>query len=44
MDREIDIHDSGYVRDLFDRVSATYGYTNYLASFGFTERIRESRG
>ena len=42
MDREIDIHDSGYVRDLFDRVSATYGYTNYLASFGFTERWRRS--
>ena len=40
VDREIDIHDSGYVRDLFDRVAATYGYANYLASFGFTERWR----
>lgn len=36
-----DIHDSEYVRDLFDRVSNTYGYTNYLASFGFTERWRK---
>jgi len=38
---EPDIHDSEYVRDLFDRVSNTYGYTNYLASFGFTERWRK---
>jgi len=37
---EPDIHDSEYVRDLFDRVSNTYGYTNYLASFGFTARWR----
>jgi len=36
-----DIHDSEYVRDLFDRVSNTYGYTNYIASFGFTERWRK---
>ena len=36
-----DIHDSEYVRELFDRVSNTYGYTNYLASFGFTERWRK---
>ena len=36
-----DIHDSEYVRDLFYRVSNTYGYTNYLASFGFTERWRK---
>ncbi|HEX5049674.1 MAG TPA: class I SAM-dependent methyltransferase [Gammaproteobacteria bacterium] len=35
-----DIHSASYVRDLFDRVSASYGYTNYLASFGFTERWR----
>ncbi len=35
------IHDSEYVRDLFDRVANTYGYTNYLASFGFTERWRK---
>lgn len=41
MDREVDIYDVGYVRDLFDRVSTTYGYTNYLASFGFTERWRK---
>ena len=38
---EPDIHDSEYVKDLFDRVSNTYGYTNYLASFGFTERWRK---
>ena len=37
---KVDIHSSSYVRDLFDRVSTTYGYTNYLASFGFTERWR----
>ena len=37
-----DIHDSEYVRDLFDRVSNTYGYTNYIASFGFTERWRKN--
>ena len=36
-----DIHNSDYVRNLFDRVSNTYGYTNYLASFGFTERWRK---
>lgn len=35
------IYDSEYVRDLFDRVSNTYGYTNYIASFGFTERWRK---
>lgn len=41
MDRDVDIHDASYVRDLFDRVSSNYGYTNYLASFGFTERWRK---
>jgi demethylmenaquinone methyltransferase/2-methoxy-6-polyprenyl-1,4-benzoquinol methylase len=41
VDKEFDIHDPAYVKDLFDRVSGTYGYTNYLASFGFTERWRE---
>lgn len=38
---ETNIHDTEYVRDLFDRVANTYGYTNYLASFGFTERWRK---
>lgn len=41
MDKELDIHDPAYVKNLFDRVSGTYGYTNYLASFGFTERWRK---
>jgi ubiquinone/menaquinone biosynthesis C-methylase UbiE len=40
MDADVDIHDSRYVKGLFDRISTTYGYTNYLASFGFTERWR----
>jgi demethylmenaquinone methyltransferase/2-methoxy-6-polyprenyl-1,4-benzoquinol methylase len=41
MDQNVDISNPDYVRDLFDRVSNTYGYTNYLASFGFTERWRK---
>jgi ubiquinone/menaquinone biosynthesis C-methylase UbiE len=41
MDQSVDISNPAYVRDLFDRVSNTYGYTNYLASFGFTERWRK---
>jgi demethylmenaquinone methyltransferase/2-methoxy-6-polyprenyl-1,4-benzoquinol methylase len=41
MDEGVDISNPAYVRDLFDRVSNTYGYTNYLASFGFTERWRK---
>jgi ubiquinone/menaquinone biosynthesis C-methylase UbiE len=41
MDQGVDISNPAYVRDLFDRVSNTYGYTNYLASFGFTERWRK---
>jgi len=41
MDQGVDISSSAYVRDLFDRISHTYGYTNYLASFGFTERWRK---
>ncbi|HZF28034.1 MAG TPA: class I SAM-dependent methyltransferase [Gammaproteobacteria bacterium] len=40
MSGDVDIHSSSYVRELFDRVSSTYGYTNYIASFGFTERWR----
>lgn len=41
MDSEVDIYNPAYVRGVFDRVSSTYGYTNYLASFGFTERWRK---
>jgi ubiquinone/menaquinone biosynthesis C-methylase UbiE len=41
LDKELDIYNPAYVRDLFDRVSSTYGYTNYIASFGFTERWRK---
>jgi ubiquinone/menaquinone biosynthesis C-methylase UbiE len=36
-----DIYDPRYVKGVFDRISQTYGYTNYLASFGFTERWRK---
>lgn len=35
-----DIYDPAYVASLFDRMSRTYGVTNYLSSFGFTERWR----
>lgn len=41
MDQGVDISNPAYVRERFDRVSNTYGYTNYLASFGFTERWRK---
>jgi len=41
LDKELDIYSPAYVKDLFDRVSNTYGYTNYIASFGFTERWRK---
>ncbi|MFL6617355.1 MAG: class I SAM-dependent methyltransferase [Povalibacter sp.] len=42
MDKEVDIYNPAYVQDLFDRVSSTYGFTNYIASFGFTERWRKA--
>lgn len=35
-----DIYDPRVVRALFDGMAATYGLTNYLSSFGFTERWR----
>ncbi|MCC6462546.1 MAG: class I SAM-dependent methyltransferase [Saprospiraceae bacterium] len=34
------IYDPRFVSDLFDRMSSTYGITNYLSSFGFSERWR----
>lgn len=40
-DKDTDIYDPDYVKGIFDRVSGTYGITNYLASFGFTERWRK---
>ncbi len=36
----IDIYDPQYVKNMFDRMSKTYGTANYLSSFGFTERWR----
>jgi demethylmenaquinone methyltransferase/2-methoxy-6-polyprenyl-1,4-benzoquinol methylase len=35
-----DIYDPHFVRSLFDEMSATYGWTNYLSSFGFCKRWR----
>ena len=32
-----DIYDTGFVSRLFDRMAQTYGVTNYLSSFGFSE-------
>jgi len=37
---ERDIYDPGFVAGLFDEMSATYGITNYVSSFGFCERWR----
>ena len=34
---EPDIYDTGFVSRLFDRMAKTYGVTNYLSSFGFSE-------
>lgn len=36
-----DIYDTQYVSSLFDKMSKTYGITNYISSFGFTERWRK---
>jgi len=36
-----DIYEVKYVSRLFDRMSKTYGITNYISSFGFTERWRK---
>ncbi len=36
-----DMYDPQFVRRLFNEMSATYGVTNYLSSFGFCRRWRE---
>lgn len=38
--RQMDIYDEKFVANLFNRMSKTYGLTNYISSFGFTERWR----
>ena len=35
-----DLYSSDFVAGLFDSMSSTYGLTNYVTSFGFTERWR----
>lgn len=35
-----DIYQTQYVRNLFNSMSETYGWTNYFSSFGFTVRWR----
>lgn len=35
-----DLYSSDFVAGLFDSMSSTYGLTNYVSSFGFTERWR----
>ncbi|MGR3810307.1 class I SAM-dependent methyltransferase [Jiulongibacter sp. NS-SX5] len=37
---QLDIYNEQFVAGLFNRMSQTYGLTNYLSSFGFTERWR----
>ncbi len=36
------IYNPKFVSKLFDSMSSTYGLTNYISSFGFTERWRKS--
>jgi len=38
---DTDIFEEKFVAGLFDRMSKTYGITNYLSSFGMTERWRK---
>lgn len=35
-----DLYSSEFVEGLFDSMSSTYGFTNYVSSFGFTEKWR----
>ena len=37
MNERANIYDPSYVKGLFDRMSKTYGFANYVTSFGFTE-------
>jgi ubiquinone/menaquinone biosynthesis methyltransferase len=39
--KQTNIYDEKFVENLFDRMSGTYGLTNYISSFGFTERWRK---
>lgn len=39
-DRQRDIYDPIFVTKLFNRMSSSYGLTNYISSFGFTEKWR----
>ena len=34
------IYDAGSLRALFDEMSRTYGFVNFVSSFGFTRRWR----
>lgn len=36
------IYESSYIQGLFDEMSKTYGWVNYVSSFGFTKRWREA--
>lgn len=38
---EKEIYDPQFVSELFNKMSASYGITNYISSFGFTERWRK---
>lgn len=38
--KAVDIYSKDFVSGLFDSMAATYGVTNYFASFGFAERWR----
>lgn len=37
-----DIYKPDFVKNLFNSMSSTYGITNYISSFGFTERWRKA--
>jgi len=41
MNSQNNIYDEVFVENLFNRMSQTYGMTNYISSFGFTERWRK---
>lgn len=40
-DIDQDIYNSGYIKGLFDRMSASYDRVNYIFSFGFSRRWRK---
>ncbi len=41
MNNHENMYEANYVSRLFDKMSTTYGITNYISSFGFTERWRK---